>query len=138
MYRRKLLFYQAVFQLAKNTCERAPCLSSSSCPPLHPWCPYLYSSIHIVILCTAKKTTIWSWGWGGGWQIWSGQIIYFHHGLGWQIYFRVNRGQNIYFQRQQHFEKAKKRGEERGLVRGFSRGGRTWLSFVLHNFLQKY
>ena len=37
-------------------------------------------------------------GGGGGWHFWSGQIIYFHHGLGPKIYFRVNRGQNIFFQ----------------------------------------
>ena len=43
----------------------------------------------------------------GGWQIWSGQIIYFYQKLGQKIYFRVNRGQNIYFQPQHIFEKAK-------------------------------
>ena len=42
-------------------------------------------------------------GGGMGWQFWSGQIIYFHHGLDRKIYFRVNRGQNIYFQPQQMF-----------------------------------
>ena len=73
-------------------------------------------------------------GGGGAWQIWSGQIIYFHHRLGRKIHFRVNRGrQNIYFQPQQFFEKAKKKKKRGGggggvLVRGFCRGGRTWLS----------
>ena len=38
---------------------------------------------------------------GGGWHFWSGQIIHFHHGFSRKIYFRVNRGQNIYFQPQQ-------------------------------------
>ena len=42
-------------------------------------------------------------------HFWSGQIIYFHHGIGRKIYFRVNRGQIIYFQLQQIFEKAKKK-----------------------------
>ena len=42
-------------------------------------------------------------GGGGGWHFCSGQIIYFHQGLGRKIYFRVNRGQNIYFQTQQTF-----------------------------------
>ena len=41
--------------------------------------------------------------------LWSGQIIYFHHGLGRQIYFRVIQGRNIYFQPQQIFEKEKKK-----------------------------
>ena len=50
---------------------------------------------------------------GGGLQNWSGQIIYFHHGLGRKIYFRVNRGQNIYFQPQQIFEKAKKKKKKK-------------------------
>ena len=42
-------------------------------------------------------------------QIWSGQIIYFQQGLDRKIYFRVNRGQNIYLQLQLIFEKAKKK-----------------------------
>ena len=69
---------------------------------------------------------------GGGWHFWSGKIIYFHHVLGRKIYFRVNRGQNIYFQPQQIFEKSKKKKKKKkkkkggGLVRGFSRGGKTW------------
>ena len=42
-----------------------------------------------------------------------GLIIYFHHVLGRKIYFRVNRGQNIYFQSQQIFEKAKKKKKKR-------------------------
>ena len=69
-------------------------------------------------------------GGGGGWHFWSGKIIYFHHVLGRKIYFRVNRGQNIYFQPQQISEK-------RGggvLVRGFSRGGRTWFSMFCITF----
>ena len=76
---------------------------------------------------TFKGTTIWSWGGGGGggWQIWSGQIVYFHHGLGRKIYFRVNRGQNIYFQPQQIFEKAKKKKKKKG---------RTWLSMFCITF----
>ena len=45
-------------------------------------------------------------GGGGGWHFWSGQIIYFHHELGRKIYFRR---QNIYFQPQQIFEKAKEK-----------------------------
>ena len=60
---------------------------------------------------------------GGGWQIWSGQIIYFHHGLGQKIYFQVNRGQNIYFQPQQFFEKAKKKKKRRGDCGGGGGGG---------------
>ena len=40
---------------------------------------------------------------GGGLVFWSRQIIYFHHGFDRKIYFRVNRGQNIYFQPQQIF-----------------------------------
>ena len=44
---------------------------------------------------------------GKAWQIWSGQIIYFHHWLSRKIYFLVNRGQNIYFQPQQIFYKQK-------------------------------
>ena len=60
----------------------------------------------------SKGTTIWFWG-GGGWHFWSGQIINFHHVLGRKIYFRVNRGQNIYFQPQQIFEKAKKKKKKK-------------------------
>ena len=64
---------------------------------------------------------------GGGWQIWSGQIIYFHHGLSRKIYFQVNRGRNIYFQ--PTFLKKQKK-----VVRGFSRGDRTWLSLFCKTF----
>ena len=63
---------------------------------------------------------------GRAWQIWSGQIIYFHHVLGRKIYFRVNRGKNIYFQPQQFFEKENKWGG--GSVRGLNRGDKIWLS----------
>ena len=63
---------------------------------------------------------------GGGWHFWSGQI-YFHHVLGRKIYFRVNRGQNIFiFNSNKFVKKQKKKGW--GLVRGFSRGDRTWFS----------
>ena len=55
---------------------------------------------------------------GGGWNFWSGKIIYFHHLLGRKIYFRVNRGQNIYFQPQQIFEKAKKKKKKKKLGGG--------------------
>ena len=34
---------------------------------------------------------------GGGWQILSGQTIYFHHGLGRIIYLQVYQGQTIYY-----------------------------------------
>ena len=72
---------------------------------------WVYSSANLCSLqCLKqvgdKETTIWSWGGGGGGQIWSGQIIFFHHRLGQKIYFRVNRGQNFYFHTQQIFEKA--------------------------------
>ena len=60
---------------------------------------------------------------GGGWHFWSGQIIYFHHGLGRKIYFRVNRGQNIYFQPQQIFEKAKKKKKEKKKEKKKNGGG---------------
>ena len=82
-------------------------------------------------------------GGGGGWHFWSGQIIYFHHVLGRKIYFRVNRGQNIYFQPQHIFEKAKKKKKKKkkkkgggggGVVRGFSRGDRTWFSMFCITF----
>ena len=52
--------------------------------------------------------------WEGGWHFWSRKIIYFHHVLGRKIYFRVNRGQNIYFQPQLIFEKAKKKKQRGG------------------------
>ena len=73
--------------------------------------------------------------------------------LGRKIYFRVNRGQNIYFQPQQIFENAKKKEEKKkgggkceGLVEGAghgyvlhnvlqSRGGRTWLCFAYNVLL---
>ena len=73
---------------------------------------------------------------GGGWHFWSGQIIYFHYVLGRKICFRVNRGQKIYFQPQQIFEKSKTkiRKKKGGLVRGFCRGGRTWLSMFCITF----
>ena len=72
-----------------------------------------------------------------------------HHVLGRKIYFRVNRGQNLYFQPQQILEKAKKKKKKKkkkqkkkkkkgggggGLVRGFSRGGRTWFSMFCITF----
>ena len=68
----------------------------------------------------------------GAWQIWSGQIIYFQHELGQKIYFQVNQGQKIYFQPQQIFEKAKK-----GVVQGFRRGGRIWLSMFCITFYRR-
>ena len=68
-------------------------------------------------------------GGGGGWHFRSGQIIYFHHMLGWKNFF-PGKPRTEYFQPQQIFEKAKKKKKKkrtkRGLVRGFSRGGRTW------------
>ena len=59
-----------------------------------------------------------------------------------KIYILVNRGQNIYFQPQQIFEKAKEKKKKKregggvggGLVRGFSRGGRTWFSMFCITF----
>ena len=42
---------------------------------------------------------------GGGWQIWSGQIIYFQRELGRKIDFQEYQGQHIYFHPQQNFEK---------------------------------
>ena len=45
---------------------------------------------------------------GEGWNILSGQIIYFQHELDQKIYFQVYQGQTIYFYPQQNFEKAKK------------------------------
>ena len=64
-------------------------------------------------------------GGGGGWQILSGQIIYFQHELGRKIYFQVNQGQSIYFHPQQNFEKKKKGGGEsmlfkKGCMQDFS------------------
>ena len=59
---------------------------------------------------------------GGGWHIWSGQIIYFQQDLGRKIYFQVYQGQNIHFYPQQKFEKAKKKKKKKKYsVRG--RGG---------------
>ena len=86
--------------------------------------------------CSSKGTTIWFWGGGGCLHFWSGQIIYFHHVLSRKIYFQVNRGQNIYFQPQQILKKAKQKLEKKGwgVVRGFSRGGRTWLSMFCITF----
>ena len=67
-------------------------------------------------------------GWGGGWQIWPGQIIYFHRGLGWKIHFQVNQGQDIYFRPK------KKGGGGVVVVRGFRRGCRTWISMFSITF----
>ena len=71
----------------------------------------LFSLIHNIEPMENKGTTIWFWGGGG--KILSGQIIYFHHGLGRIIYFQVYQGQNIYFQLlqlQHKFNKQKEGG----------------------------
>ena len=44
------------------------------------------------------------WGGGRAWHFWSGQIIYFHHGLGQKIYFRI-----FIFNRNKFFKKQKKK-----------------------------
>ena len=84
-----------------------------------------------------KGTTIWSWEGGGGWgwQIWWGQIIYFHHGLGRKINSQVNWGQKINFNRkktpkQTNNTKQKQKGAW-GLVRGFSKERQDMALYVL-------
>ena len=78
----------------------------------------------------------------GDWQIWSGQIIYFQHELGWKIYFQVYQSQNIFFIRHKILRqktpkqtKTKKpggRGGGGGLVgRFFSEGGRIRTAFSI-------
>ena len=64
-------------------------------------------------------------GGGGGWQMWSGQVIYFQHELGRKLYFQVYQGQNIYFHPQQNFKKAKK-NQGGGSECWFKNGGRTF------------
>ena len=68
----------------------------------------------------------------GAWQIWSGEIIHFHYGLGRKIYFQVNWGHNIYFQPQQTFEK--RGGGVSARVWQSGKGSQIWLSMFCISF----
>ena len=60
---------------------------------------------------------------GEGWQILSGQIIYFQHELDQEIDFQVYQGQTIYFNPQQNFEKKQKKKNRHNTPPPTKRGG---------------
>ena len=81
------------------------------------WNKYSGQGILLIMPQTRDENTLrgrpFDYEGGGGWHFWSGKIIYFLPVLGRKIYLRVNRGQNIYFQPQQFFEKAKKKKKKK-------------------------
>ena len=78
-----------------------------------------------------RGRTFDSEGGGGGWHFWSGQSIYFHHGLG-----RVKRDRIFIFNRNNFLKSKKKKMEGGGGSARVKKRGQNLAVHVLHNVLQ--